>query len=216
MSTSNDEKEFILSASITEEGAENSLLDNALADLSVHHVESNLTFNPILPSPIKFARKKILSTGTFTQFCCHGILLSLIKPHKIIEVSADFLRLFGFNSNQIRGHSLMALFGPLTNSISVSAAIKNTGNLLSSEMKTILYASSGQELNISATFVPFKNTLDGSIGGCLMRVDYVFSVESGDKGNIFLVDDFLDPHENVSKSKILSRAVWGGSSAQFY
>ena len=140
------------------------------------------SINETFPPPSKFSRAR---TTPLETRCCQGAVLSLLKPHKIIAASDEVLHIVGFTSDQILSRSIQALTGPKTDMIELSAAIKNTGHMQTVQISTVLYTSSGQELEVTATLSPYVNVLSGSLGGCVLRIDCIRDGEG-----TFLLEDF--------------------------
>ena len=141
------------------------------------------SMNDHLPPPSKFSRDQLFSSAPLKAF--QGAVVSLLKPHKIIAASEEFLHTVGLTSDQILGRSIQVLVGPKTDTIELSAAIKNTGHMQVAQINTILYTSSGQELEVTATLLPYVNVLSGSLGGCVLRIDCIRDGEG-----TFLLEDF--------------------------
>ena len=144
------------------------------------------SINETFPPPSKFSRAR---TTPLETRCCQGAVLSLLKPHKIIAASDEFLHTVGFTSDQILSRSIQALTGPKTDMIELSAAIKNTGHMQAVQISTVLYTSSGQELEVTATLSPYVNVLSGSLGGCVLRIDCIRD-GAGTSCPAFLLEDF--------------------------
>ena len=142
-----------------------------------------------LPPPCKFSRFRMKSSAPLENCCCQGAMISLLKPHKIIAASAEFLRTVGFTSDQIRSRTIRALVGPNTDMSELSAAIKNAGHMHSTQINTTLYTSCGTELEVTATLSPHVNVLSGSLGGCVLRIDSVRD-GAGTSCPAFFLEDF--------------------------
>ncbi len=167
------------------------------------------SFNETLPSPSKFSRSEPLQFAPMETRCCRGVIVSLVKPHKILAVAADILNMAEFTSGQICGRSINVLFGPRTDVSSVNAAIKNTALGQSSTIDTVLSSSTGADLHVTATLSPYHRPSDGSLGGCLLQIDciHVPDVESCEPAKslkpVFLLEDFCllsDPSTSLQPS----------------
>ena len=145
--------------------------------------------NETFPPPFKFSRARSNLSPPLETRCCQGAVLSLLKPHKIIAASDEFLRIVGFTSDQILSRSIQALVGPKTGMVELSAAIKNTGHMQTAQINTILYTSCGRELEVTATLSPYVNVLSGSLGGCVLRIDCIRD-GAGTSSPAFLLEDF--------------------------
>ena len=145
--------------------------------------------NETFPPPSKFSRARSSSSAPLETRCCQGAVLSLLKPHKIIAASDEFLHTVGFTSDQILSRSIQALVGPKTDMIELSAAIKNTGHMQAAQISTVLYTSCGRELEMTVTLSPYVNVLSGSLGGCVLRIDCIRD-GAGTSSPAFLLEDF--------------------------
>ena len=152
--------------------------------------EQKKTFQQSLPCPSKFTRTIITSIDDRDATCCQGAIVSLVKPHRILSVSTDFMLAFQLHCDQLRGRSISALFGPRTDVGLLNAAIKNTSHLCATEVKTVLYTSTGVEVALTAMLRPYCNASDGSLGGCLLQI---VSIQTEDEGTVFLVEDLGAP-----------------------
>ena len=144
--------------------------------------------NETFPPPSKFSRARSSLSAQLETRCCQGAVLSLLKPHKIIAASKEFLHTVGFTSDQILSRSIQALLGPKTGMVELSAAIKNTGHMQAAQINTILYTSCGRELEVTATLSPYVNVLSGSLGGCVLRIDCIR--DGAGSSPAFLLEDF--------------------------
>lgn len=97
------------------------------------------------------------------------LVLSLLKPHKILFASAEMCELLGYEEAELKGRSLNMIQGPKTNSSALTAAIKNTGLLSSGEVTTMFYASDGSERQITAACVPYLSD-SGDLAGCTLQL----------------------------------------------
>jgi hypothetical protein len=156
-------------------------------------------FNEVLPAPMKLKRAQ-LAKADLGPICGHGVILALDKPHTILSASDAFLDTTGFNTSQICGRSIKIFFGPKTNTVDITAAIKNTGHLQTTELKTVLYTSSGLELDLSVAFSPLVGRLGNSLRGCLLRTNFI-KCEKGSP--VFILEDFVcaSTEETLSTSK---------------
>jgi hypothetical protein len=93
-------------------------------------------------------------------------ILSLVKPHKILSISSDFL---GFGAEEMMGRSLNLLHGPNTDAKALTGAIKNAGLLSSTKISTTLYSRDGSELCINASCVPYFDE-GGALAGCKLQL----------------------------------------------
>ena len=155
---------------------------------SSSNIFSPNTSDLALPSPSKFSRpQSVLQTAE--RKCCCGAIISIIKPYRILAASSEFLRTVEFSSDQICGRSINMILGPKTNNVALIAAIKNTAQFESRKIEIILSASSGRDVNIAATFSPYRNPLDGNLGGCLFQIDVIHSPDLENFHSIILIDD---------------------------
>jgi hypothetical protein len=97
------------------------------------------------------------------------VVVSLVKPHKILTTSTATCELLGFGAEEIEGRSLNLLNGPKTDVKAVMGAIKNTGLLSHASFATTLYARDGSELSISASCVPYLAE-GGVLAGCKLQL----------------------------------------------
>jgi hypothetical protein len=97
------------------------------------------------------------------------VVLSLVKPHKIISISTQMCDFFGFEEAEIVGRSFNLLQGPKTDVQAVTGAIKNTGVLISAQFATSLYARNGSELYTNASCVPYFAG-GGVLAGCKLQL----------------------------------------------
>ena len=143
-----------------------------------------------LQSPSIFKRAVFACTDDPDATCCQGAIVSLVKPHQILSASEDFMLAFQLHCDQLRGRSISALFGPRTDVGLLNAAIKNTSHLCATEVKTVLYTSTGVEVALTAMLRPYCNASDGSLGGCLLQI---VSIQTEDERTVFLVEDLGAP-----------------------
>ena len=164
------------------------------------------SLNELLPSPSKFCRPESIPMGAC---CCRGAIVSLVKPHKILAVAPDVLSLVEFTSDQICGRSVNVLFGPKTVEAPLTAAIKNTGHGQPTTIDTVLSSSKGADLNVTVTFSPYRRASDGSLGGCLLQIDFLHipdfesSIPKQSSLPVLLLDDvgiFFDPSTSPQPS----------------
>ena len=147
------------------------------------------SFNEALPAPIKF--NKVSTPDTCHTSCGHGAIVSLLKPHKILAASNEFLNTVGFTSSQVCGRSISSIFGPRTDTVRIMAAIKNTGHLETTEVNTVLYASNGREVDLCATLRPHLVTSGRGIGGCLLQIRFIRCGQGPEApGPVFILEDF--------------------------
>ncbi len=107
-------------------------------------------------------KKKPAATGP-------TLVLSLLRPHKILSVSSDLCALFGFTVEELTGRTIKTIQGPTTDSGAITAAIKNTGVLTSSTLTTDLYTRDGSPLEIIIAASPLLAD-DGSLAGCTLQL----------------------------------------------
>ena len=146
------------------------------------------SFNEALPAPIKF--NKVSTPDTCHTSCGHGAIVSLLKPHKILAASNEFLNTVGFTSSQICGRSISSVFGPRTDTVRIMAAIKNTGHLETTEVNTVLYASNGREVDLCASFSPYFKSSEAHLGGCLLQIHFIQSGDAGNSHPVYILEDF--------------------------
>ena len=158
------------------------------------------SFNECLPSPSKFTRHKSMAYSCMDDKCCSGAIISILKPHKIITVSTEFLNTIEFSSSQICGRSIGVLFGPRTDTSSFTAAIKNTGLCQSATIDTILNTSAGADLRVTASFSPYRRPSDRSLGGCLLQIDCIHHGDESSPEPVLLLDDFTALPDSASPS----------------
>ena len=104
------------------------------------------------------------------------VVVSLVKPHKILTTSTATCDLLGFGAEEMMGRSLNLLHGPKTDVKAVMGAIKNTGLLSTANFSTIMYARDGSERSIRALCIPYFGE-GGVLAGCKLQLlpeDYVF------------------------------------------
>jgi hypothetical protein len=147
-------------------------------------------FNDFLPPPSKFSRSKSMAYSLDGQTCCSGAIVSILKPHKILTVSTEFLNATVYNSSQICGRNINVLFGPKTDVSSLNSAIKNTGCGQSTTIDTVLSTSAGSDLHVTATFSPYHRPSDRSLGGCLLQIDCINCGDADSYDAVLLLDDF--------------------------
>jgi PAS domain S-box-containing protein len=104
------------------------------------------------------------------------VVVSLVKPHKILSTSKSMCDVLGFGAEEVMGRSLNLLHGPKTDVRAVMGAIKNTETLSTANFSTIIYTRDGSELSIAASCVPYFGE-GGVLAGCKLQLlpeDYVF------------------------------------------
>jgi hypothetical protein len=162
-------------------------------------------FNEVLPAPTRFMG----IPSAEDERCGHGVIISLLKPHKILAVSDGFLNMVGFSSSQVCGRSMNTFFGPETDTTDIIAAIKNTGHLKTTELSIVLYTSSGRRMDLSAAFSPLGGRSGDCLRGCLLRINFI-QCEGGETCSpIFILDEFscasTSKSPKSSKSEVLRR-----------
>jgi hypothetical protein len=97
------------------------------------------------------------------------VVVSLVKPHKILTTSTATCDLLGFGAEEMMGRSLNLLHGPKTDVKAVMGAIKNTGLLSTANFSTIMYARDGSERSIRALCIPYFGE-GGVLAGCKLQL----------------------------------------------
>ena len=149
--------------------------NNEYCRISVPYLEleeSKLSLEDELPPPKYYCRSKPCQTEVTIKkpaVRLPTLILSLLKPHKILAVSKETCELMGYKEDEMLGRSVSILQGPKTDKAGLCAAIKNTGVLSSGDFSTVIYARDGSELNITATLVPYYAD-GGQLAGCKLQL----------------------------------------------
>jgi hypothetical protein len=151
------------------------------------------SFNELLPPPSKFSRSESVSIASQTSWC-RGALVSLLKPHKILSVAPDILKMTEFNCDQITGRSINVLFGPSTDAESLNAAIKKAAHGQSSTIYTVLSTSKGSDLHVTTTLSPYHRLSDKGLDRCpavcLLQIDCIHIPHMKPSEPVFILDEF--------------------------
>ena len=165
-----------------------------------------------MPPPSKFKHPTQSSSRSIETTCCHGAVISLMKPHRILAVSSELLRTLGFASDQLCGRSISTLFGPRTDSTIITAAIKSTTQLITKQISAVLYTYAGLEVHVSGAILPFSGASTGTPGGCLLRIDRIDSADADGSHSVFLLDDLGFPGAGSSPSAKVAD-IWARQEA---
>ena len=144
------------------------------------------SLNEELPFPCKFKRNQPEEVPS----CRHGVMISLINPHAVLAASDGFLEMTGFCSSQVCGRSINTVFGPKTNTSEILAAIKNTSRLETTELNTVLYTSSGREIDLCAAVSPLYGKSGDCLRGCLLRINFINCAGRDAGSPILILEDF--------------------------
>ena len=153
--------------------------------ISVPYLElegSKLSLEDELPPPKYYRRSTPCQNEVVTKKLAPKLptlILSLVKPHKILAVSKEACDFLGYGEEEISGRSVSMLQGPKTDTAGLCAAIKNTGVLSSGEFSTVIYARDGSELKIAAALVPYIAD-GGKLAGCKLQLILDNASESDD------------------------------------
>ena len=136
-----------------------------------------------LPPPQYYRRtkksSKITGSSNTTEAKPPSLVLSLLKPHKILLASKEMCDLLGYGEAEMRGRSLNMLQGPKTNASALSAAIKNTGLMSTVQLSTSLYTIDGSERPVFAICVPYLSEY-GELAGCKLQTTPANDISSED------------------------------------
>ena len=96
-----------------------------------------------LPPPSKFKRPTPVDFDDPAVKCCSGAIISLVKPHKFLSVSTEFLNIMNYEPKALHCRGISILFGPNTDPTVFNAAIKDTALLRTTQIQSVLYTCSG-------------------------------------------------------------------------
>ena len=144
-------------------------LQLALPYSELEHLEYDLesAARTGMPQPEYYSRAKEERKKHQTKV--PSAIISLVKPHKFLSVSKDLCSFYGLSAEEITGRTIRTIQGPKTDSGAITAAIKNTGLLSSTTLKTFLYSSDGADHELSLSFSPFVAE-NGSLAGCELHL----------------------------------------------
>ena len=155
------------------------------------NVELKSSLNSRLPLPSKLLRYKSMSAASGETSCYSGAVVSLTKPFKILAASKEFLQAVKLASDQIVGRSIHVLLAPQSDAEAVSTAIKSAAQLRPTSLRMFLHSSDGRDLDVTASFSPYRGPSDDAPRGCLLQIECIHDAESEPAAlPVFLLDDF--------------------------
>ena len=157
---------------------------------SFHYIELQSDLNKRLPLPSKLKRSQSMPAVPEDTRCYTGAIFSLAKPYKISAASPEFLQAVKLSLNQVYDRSITVLLKPQSDAESFAAAIENASRLQSTALRMSLHSSDGRDLDVTASFSPYRGPSDDAPGGCLLQIECIHDAESEPALPVFLLDDF--------------------------
>lgn len=117
----------------------------------------NSTPTIALPSPKRFQRS--------SKPDAVAIIVSANQCHKVMSISADFSKRFGYQPNEICGRSLSILQGPNTDSKALQHAIKSACMSCPATLPLSLYTRDSAERAMTVSCWPITSA-DNDVTGC--------------------------------------------------
>jgi hypothetical protein len=146
--------------------------------------------NEGLPLPAKFGSWKSMAAVPRITGCCRGLIASLVKPHRILAASVEFLNTIKATSDEVCGRNLDAIFSPNTDSAAVRSAMNNAALLRTTQVKLALLSSDGLEVEATVSFSPYRGCADGRLEGFLLQIECIHNRADDSSEPVFLVEDF--------------------------
>eukprot|EP00287_Rhodomonas_sp_CCMP768_P024644 CAMPEP_0202831854 /NCGR_PEP_ID=MMETSP1389-20130828/17093_1 /ASSEMBLY_ACC=CAM_ASM_000865 /TAXON_ID=302021 /ORGANISM="Rhodomonas sp., Strain CCMP768" /LENGTH=394 /DNA_ID=CAMNT_0049505629 /DNA_START=6 /DNA_END=1187 /DNA_ORIENTATION=+ len=91
------------------------------------------------------------------------VRVSTVKPHKLLDVSQDWLDLFQFSREEVTGRALRLVSGPATNMHQLSELIDRAQNGKEGVGTAVLYSSSGVGKLVSVRTFPSPHSADSCV-----------------------------------------------------
>jgi PAS domain S-box-containing protein len=97
------------------------------------------------------------------------VIVSAGKCHKVIHISTELSKQFGYEAAEICGRSLSILQGPKTDSKALHYAIKSATMLSPADLSLVMYSREGSELAMTASCFPITSN-NGEVTGCRLQI----------------------------------------------